>query len=548
MFFRFFFLLYNTVGCVDGGLAYIDQFLTWAAKYNINVFIDIHCQIGSQNGFDNSGQAMDVKWSSNTTSYPTALTTFEHWPVRAARWLGDFNRFNLTYEVINYAHIQHSLDTIQIIVDLYKNNPAVIGLEPVNEPFEQSPVPVLKQFYWDGYLVVKESAPHWKYIMHDSFRFSTDIWGSFMAGCPDRVLDTHQYQAWWGAAPRTAHYDASCTNRKGLVDMELAFGPVIVGEFSLATDNCAMWLNGFNDNLPAYPKRACKYISCGNTSYLGPDQPHGIVNKSKPYLGPYGTGISGPDHGMCPVDRDWMDHRSIIDGEEFTQADYLNMPPKAPRGMDDTVEVRNTMARSLLEAYSFGHGHMFWNFRTELYEPAWSFPEAVKAGYMPTGDLNTKSMRTVCDGFRNGTFICVCDTTASDAAIQTGLAYAIQHDNTGNVSHNLAWLKTLTGPALWQEASAIFTTYYEKNRLSGATCDFDGAATLQYLNVTWNAKAPDSHDKTNEGETAWILWMIIGGVIAAAVLILVLPKNRHASNGKYKTMEEKALMESGLVI
>jgi len=31
--------------------------------------------------------------------------------------------------------------------------------------------------------------------------------------------------------------------------MEREFGPVIVGEWSLATDNCAMWLNGFNDNL-----------------------------------------------------------------------------------------------------------------------------------------------------------------------------------------------------------------------------------------------------------------------------------------------------------
>lgn len=27
-----------------------------------------------------------------------------------------------------------------------------------------------------------------------------------------------------------------------------------VGEWSLATDNCAMWLNGFNDNLPGFPQ------------------------------------------------------------------------------------------------------------------------------------------------------------------------------------------------------------------------------------------------------------------------------------------------------
>ena len=27
-----------------------------------------------------------------------------------------------------------------------------------------------------------------------------------------------------------------------------------VGEWSLATDNCAMWLNGFQDNLPGFPQ------------------------------------------------------------------------------------------------------------------------------------------------------------------------------------------------------------------------------------------------------------------------------------------------------
>ena len=167
---------------MDGGVQYVDQFLSWANASGIQVYIDIHCHIGSQNGFDNSGKATRVEWISNMTSYPPGMVTFAHWPVRSADWLGEFNTYNLTYDVINYEHIQHSFDTIQIIVDTYKDHPAVMGLEPINEPFEQSPLPVLKQFYWDGYLIVKQSAPHWKYIMHDSFRFSTDIWGGFMDG------------------------------------------------------------------------------------------------------------------------------------------------------------------------------------------------------------------------------------------------------------------------------------------------------------------------------------------------------------------------------
>ncbi|KAL3895211.1 MAG: hypothetical protein SGPRY_013574, partial [Prymnesium sp.] len=48
--------------------------------------------------------------------------------------------------------------------------------------------------------------------------------------------------------------------------------PMIVGEWSLATDNCAMWLNGFNDNLPGYPKVSCGMVQCP-PPYMGFSQP-----------------------------------------------------------------------------------------------------------------------------------------------------------------------------------------------------------------------------------------------------------------------------------
>jgi len=34
--------------------------------------------------------------------------------------------------------------------------------------------------------------------------------------------------------------------------MEDAGIPIVVGEWSLATDDCALWLNGFQDNSPGY--------------------------------------------------------------------------------------------------------------------------------------------------------------------------------------------------------------------------------------------------------------------------------------------------------
>lgn len=248
------------VGCTDGALEYVDDLLDWAYANGLSVLIDIHGLKGSQNGFDNSGQSMGFEWTSFLNTVPAGDVTFEHWPIRSAGWVGTFDRNHANYTDINYDNIQHALDVIQAIVERYKDHPAVLGLEPVNEPWQYTPIDVLKQFYWDGYLIVKKSAPYWKYIMHDSFRFDIDIWGGFMSGCPDRALDTHIYQAWKDPSSREFFYENACATKNLIANMERAFGPVVVGEWSLATDNCAMWLNGFNDNLPGFPRLPCKFI------------------------------------------------------------------------------------------------------------------------------------------------------------------------------------------------------------------------------------------------------------------------------------------------
>jgi glucan 1,3-beta-glucosidase len=49
-----------------------------------------------------------------------------------------------------------------------------------------------------------------------------------------------------------------------------------------------MWLNGFNDNLPGFPRLPCKYSPCSDP-YMGTEQPGTPVDPSKPIQGPYGT-------------------------------------------------------------------------------------------------------------------------------------------------------------------------------------------------------------------------------------------------------------------
>ena len=246
---------------------------------------------------------------------------------------------------------------IQEIVDRYSGHPGVLGLEPINEPWQYTPIDVLKNFYWEGYLIVKKSAPYWKYIMHDSFRLDTKIWGGFMDGCPERALDTHIYQAWRDPDSRIGFYKNACSKKSELADMERAFGPVIVGEWSLATDNCAMWLNGFNDNLPGFPRLPCKFTQCAD-SYLGQSQPGVPLDPAKPLQGPYGTGLSGPIYGYCPTTRDWVKESS---GDPLTGRDWVKAPPEAPRHFDDTDAVMRNLAVKKLDAFArIAHGFYFW--------------------------------------------------------------------------------------------------------------------------------------------------------------------------------------------
>ena len=150
--------------------------------------------------------------------------------------MGEFDGETASYPNINHDNIDHALRVLQKIVNRYKDHRAVLGLEPVNEPWNYTPLKELKRFYWEGYLIVKQSAPYWKYIIHDAFQLDPSIWGGFMKGSPDRALDTHIYQAWRDPDSRVGFYNDACAMKGAIANMEKEFGPVVVGEWSLATE------------------------------------------------------------------------------------------------------------------------------------------------------------------------------------------------------------------------------------------------------------------------------------------------------------------------
>ena len=131
---------------------------------------------------------------------------------------------------------------------------------------------------------------------------------------------------------------------------------MVVGEWSLATDNCAMWLNGFNDNVPGYPMVECERVTCP-PPYMGSEQPGAPPNPLLPAQDPFGTGgESYVINGTCPRDR--------------------------PFPNDDVI--MKQLAYAKLNAFDKGtHGHFFWNFRTE-FEPRWDYQKAVAKGWLPS--------------------------------------------------------------------------------------------------------------------------------------------------------------------
>ncbi|KAH8085049.1 glycosyl hydrolase [Aureococcus anophagefferens] len=144
--------------CFKGSLKRVDAVLDMAHRHNLSVLLDVHAVRGSQNGFDNGGETVGLAWTSTVRDLGTDAITFEHWPRRSAAWMGNWNKHTGLYDSIDYANLNFTLDVLGRIADRYADHPAVLGIEPVNEPWNWSPLDILKDFYWRGYLTIKRRA------------------------------------------------------------------------------------------------------------------------------------------------------------------------------------------------------------------------------------------------------------------------------------------------------------------------------------------------------------------------------------------------------
>ncbi|EEY68208.1 glucan 1,3-beta-glucosidase, putative [Phytophthora infestans T30-4] len=457
------------IGCTDGAVKELDRVIELAFKYNIEVLLDIHGLIGSQNGFDNSGMAAGIKWTSIGSTQPIGTTTFEHWPLRAAGWAGDFNLSTNSYNSLNYENLNHSLHTVTTLVDRYAEHPAIIGVEPVNEPWELTPIDMLKDYYWRSYKRVKARAPHWKFVLHDSFRFG----------------------AWNNPGTKADFFANACQQKYTIADMENERMPVIVGEWSLATDNCQMWLNGFNDNLPGFPKVQCRQTPCPvHSKYLGVGFPGTPLDVTKPIQGPYGTGQSGPSFEKCP----------ITSNTTFGQ-----------QNEEEEVAFARALNLKKLNAYAVGHGWYFWNFKTE-FGSRWNFLDLVRKGVFPKNVSNYHRSE---------------ERGVQPIDLTNGLDFACGNpdkkvDCTGLENR----FNTLEERCDW-----AFNEYWHTHRQEGATCDFGGAAHLLAANKPSRVKRQEAL-VTPIGNLI-LMWCLGIAGLFAGVFVLVTLYSRYQRQNEY---------------
>lgn len=201
---------------------------------------------------------------------------------------------------------------------------------------------------------------------------------------------------------------------------------------------------------------------------------------------------------------------------------WVSSPPEAPRGRDDTDQVMSKLALKKISAFAgIGHGFYFWNFRTDLYNPQWSYMLALERGWIPRGPLSGEKLMSSCDREDSGSFSCEANRNAPEDTVRSGMAYALGEENKSS-----KYLDKLHDDDLYDEADQVFSAFWDSRRAEGATCDFGGAAALAETNKT-HTEDYYTDDYYNVLEVhefpVWKIVLIsIAGVLVGAVTGFVL--------------------------
>ncbi|KAI9775054.1 MAG: exo-1,3-beta-glucanase [Candelina submexicana] len=210
------FWAYDNAGTpyLKGADAYLEKAVGWAKSAGVKVWVDLHGAPGSQNGFDNSGQAGPANWQQG-------------------------NNMDRTISV---------LETIAKKYGSQQHAGTVVGIQLLNEPISWGTMnPSITQSWTvKAYKAVREAAANKNLmiIMHDTF-----LSPAYFEGVPKQVgtessrlfgVDTHLYQKYSDSDKKlnqAQHIQKACGWGSDLGKAKSVL-PVFVGEFSASTEVC----------------------------------------------------------------------------------------------------------------------------------------------------------------------------------------------------------------------------------------------------------------------------------------------------------------------
>lgn len=183
-------------------MEYLDKAFEWARKYSLKIIIDVHTAPGSQNGYKHSGTEGRTGWH----KHPQNIGT--------------------------------SLNFLKMLAERYGRQPALAGIELLNEPSSNIPGMILGKFYEEGYKIVREHCPEEvAVIISDSFKPYDFI--DVLSGEKFNytILDIHLYQCFAREdrnLGQEEHIEKTKVEWGGLIKDVQETRPAIIGEWSLA--------------------------------------------------------------------------------------------------------------------------------------------------------------------------------------------------------------------------------------------------------------------------------------------------------------------------
>jgi len=226
----------------------ITKVIQYAHEAGLLVLLDLHGSPGSQNGLDNSGQRSD-------DPIP------ERW---GFHWFYDRQAQDNTTKV---------LVAMTKYIQFLNNNAIdnVVALELLNEPWVFGDMSVVRDFYVRTIIEIRKISTI-ALVIHDAFRH--EEWDWLLTNWPFQnvYMDTHIYHAF--NPDDIASSNPTCDHNKMIVAENIACGygsmmrfktcislPTLMGEWSLAIDDCVNIIRGAGQSVQTRDFGQCKNLA-----------------------------------------------------------------------------------------------------------------------------------------------------------------------------------------------------------------------------------------------------------------------------------------------